>query len=386
MATSTAAVQLEMLTQGSVWKRNTGKLTGKEVKFLFLTNSTLNAKDQLKHPPQVIYVGDDGAIYNRELDDFLGLYDFYNVDSGLEARLEGLFVFNQDLIDDNEDEDDDGGNLDDVEIEGETEEDSEGENKEVTLAQLLAGESAERVQGGFTISNIPNYDRAPITEKQLSAAFCGYTQEPLLSHGLLVHRLVFKQNEIIDAEALDLAFAPNAELNTVESFVVKYRGAIRPVLWTTWLGVYPHLTADGNFLTVMVGTDDLPLVANDNAQANAEQIAGLLEGVDLNLGEDIADNGTIATTAAEGSLYVDHGRINPAYIMETTHDVQVDDPNLQDSVPVDIPVTVQVVNSQTPAQAFVAAVTQQVPAVVAAQVVAVTQTQQQPQSPPHTAL
>jgi len=275
MATNNSAVQLEMLTQGSVWKRNVGKFKGKEVKFLFLTNSNLPAKGQLKHPPQVIYVDEKNAIYNRELDSFLSAYTFYNVDSDLESKLESLFVFNESLIEDDEEEIEyqipegsDQESVEEAQVQpAETETQVQTDIKAKTVAELWLEPAEDAVKGSFIISKVPGYENPPsIDEKQLALAFVGYSQEPLLSHGLLGHRLTFKQTDNITVESIDRAFAPNDHVNTVESFIIQHRDNIQQVLWTTWLGVYPQLTLQGNFLTVLVATDDLPLTANDGQQ------------------------------------------------------------------------------------------------------------------------
>src|SRR5882672_9962843 len=83
---------LSLLTPGAVFLNEKGRT----VKFLMLTNTDLPAKVQVKHPPQVVYADDEGNFYNRDVDNFLEYYKFYNVDPELESRLDNLLVFNAD--------------------------------------------------------------------------------------------------------------------------------------------------------------------------------------------------------------------------------------------------------------------------------------------------
>ncbi|MDN3123370.1 hypothetical protein P0E82_13680, partial [Enterococcus faecalis] len=85
------AENMEFLTPGSVWTRDAD---GSIAKFLWLTNTSLKPKTQIKHPPQVVYVDISGNVLNRTAEDIFQLYSFHSVDGELERRLEALIQFN----------------------------------------------------------------------------------------------------------------------------------------------------------------------------------------------------------------------------------------------------------------------------------------------------
>src|SRR6185437_4225897 len=82
---------LSLLTPGSVWL----KQDGKQVKVLWITNTTLSAKQQAMAPIQIVYSNEDGNVYSRTVESFLKVHQFWNVDPELENKLENLIVFNE---------------------------------------------------------------------------------------------------------------------------------------------------------------------------------------------------------------------------------------------------------------------------------------------------
>lgn len=271
---------LDLLTPGSVWLRKSSKQQGKRAKFLFLTNQNLPAKVQVKHPPQVIYADDDGAVYNRDIDAFFELYQFNIVDPSLETKLEALFTFQEAEYDGDEEEqtDDERGDeagLPQVELGltvGDEEQGIPVTARKRTFAdsvlEELNGEPTEHaldgMQVGFALSSNEDLAVPPLSAQELSAALVIYGQDPILSHNMIQHRLVFKLSERITLDSLFDCFAPKNRLsleedtrfNTVDAFEIVTGNSHDRVIWDTWVGVYPEYSKADRYATVLLGEAD----------------------------------------------------------------------------------------------------------------------------------
>lgn len=278
MATSTS--QLDFLTPGSVWQRLTD---ARIAKFLMLTNTSLKAKTQLKHPPQVVYADADGNMFNRDVDNFLETYKFFNVDASLESKLNALVVFNED---DYEGDEDDGE-------EGDTEDDSDepvellSGSHAPTLADQLADEladtsgyanhsanasHADSLEVGFAFEAEEGLTLSPLTAQQLTDSLAMYSQEPNKEFSATQHRLTFALSDDVTIDALKAAFMPSENASTVEAFQVRTKFGHETVYWTGYVGVYPDFGRAGLYASVLVTTEDNPFKSNDAPEADEEEL------------------------------------------------------------------------------------------------------------------
>jgi hypothetical protein len=268
--------QLEFLTPGSVWTRKDGRTA----KFLFVSNDKLKAKTQLKHPPQIIYSDPDGNVFNRDVDDFLESYSFYNVDDVLERKLESLFVFTEDDYEESDEE------TDGEETAEESDEETDGVDilgigAQSTLADQLADELADSdsdielrssvkkstksgVQVGFAFAEEEGLTDSPLTAQDLTDALVVYSQDPNENYSLTQHRLMFELSDKITLKTLRDAFAPSETASTVDAFEVRTALESTIVYWTSFIGVYPEYSTNGLFASVLVGTDESPVSSSES--------------------------------------------------------------------------------------------------------------------------
>lgn len=292
------------LSKGSVWMRKDGS----QVKFLFLTNTTLSPKTQEDHPQQVIYTDVQGNVFNRDIDAFLKVYQFYNVDGELEQRLNRLIVFNpQDYstLEDDEDAvieitDDDEDSL---MIQAPTPPKSDETLAEQMFRELTAStEEPTHLSVSFAISQNGELRTPKLTAEELSRAIVLYSNSPNEQYDITEHKLLFPLEGNITEESLREVFHPSTEVNTVDYFTVLTKFRRDEIVWDTWIGIVPEYSVNGLYAAVLVGTANKTL---DTAPTPG------VEAVEL--GEVAAP-----TTAPA------HGEFDPATIMAAPQDTSVD--------------------------------------------------------------
>ncbi len=289
----------QFLTPGSVWVRPDTK---RRVKFLFLTNQKLSTKLQLRNPPQVVYVDENGDVYSRSIEAFAGQYEFNHVDGELEKRLEGIFTFDTSDVLSVDDEDDEEIDLDSVPdvIEASTEADDLRHPIEIaasqvddlpesdhltaleeialepapersvpkTLAEEMAhdlltetrahvDENEPHLDVGFLISQ--NSNSPKLSAADLSDAITRYTREPSMIDGNeTLHKLTFKLGGAVTIPALEEVFHPESTTDTVDAFNVVTEFGSELFVYEGYLGVFPEFSRDGLSATVVVATPAEP--------------------------------------------------------------------------------------------------------------------------------
>jgi hypothetical protein len=264
------------LSKGSVWMRKDGS----QVKFLFLTNQALSPKTQEDHPPQVIYTDTEGNVFNRELDAFLKVYQFYNVDGELEKRLTRLIVFNPEdysTIQDDEDQEDPENTVLDIT-------DDESEDSIIptsiapteTLAEQMYREltaSADEdthLQVAFAISQNPEMRNPVLTAEDLAQAIVLYSNSPNEQFDITEHKLLFPLGGRITEESLREVFHPSREVNTVDYFTVLTKYRKDEIVWDSWIGITPEYSVNGLYAAVLVGTANKVLDKEETPGIEAE--------------------------------------------------------------------------------------------------------------------
>lgn len=258
----------DLLTKGSVWTRNEGKTAGDQVKVLWITNTSLSEKAQVKFPPQVVYANEDGNIYNRTVESFASQYSFYNVDPDLESKLDALLVFNEDDYE-MEESDDEGS---------ETEDDSEesvveADTKAKTLAEMLASEDEEQTTEELIASALEQHDDhgeenimmtsvgfvvsqgedCAIDPDVLTNALVAYSQEPNRELTRVIHKLLFRLSDKVTIQTLEQSFISEKEGQAVvDAFAVTGPFYQEVVAWTNLVGVFPEVAQGTAFASVVL--------------------------------------------------------------------------------------------------------------------------------------
>lgn len=296
---------LALLTPGSVFVNKKGRVA----KLLFVTNTSLltTAPEhiQAEHPVQIVYANEDGEVFNRDLDDFIAKYKFYNVDPELEARLDNLLVFSEDdpalevaaeqdltvskhsVVDDvqvndpmwaptqtnkivadaltvGDDEEEDGLSL----LPPQHEEDNS-----IKIATPAANLRVvfNTLSGSLVGSGVP---------AKLSQSLVAYGQEPDITQSLIIHRLTFALDNSLTMEVLQDLFRPREDENdprhTIDVFDVQTAYSSDSIVWTSYIGVFPDYNKGGLYATVMVGTDEVR--AEPTAEAQTQTFDTLYGG------------------------------------------------------------------------------------------------------------
>jgi hypothetical protein len=313
------------LTYGSIWLR----ANGTQAKFLFLTNQSLTAATQIKHPPQVVYADADGNIFNRDVDDFFRIYTFLNVDGDLEKRLESLLVFNASDYSTVVDADDaEQETPDPVADEPEEQEEAEGEPEETLADQLyreLVSEPDEKekekaLQVSFGLSDHAGVATPVLTSADLSQALIMYSREPNANYDLTQHRLTFKLGGKVTLDSLREVFHPSKTVNTVDYFEITTRYGIDVVVWDSWIGIQPEYTVRGLYAAVYVGTTDAPTDTEETPgveavevehQTPAQQATQETNIPDMSFLRDIIQGSGSVTVAPGIMLNVETGGVIP---------------------------------------------------------------------------
>jgi len=245
------------LSKGSVWMRKDGN----QVKFLFLTNQSLSPRMQESHLPQVIYTDAEGNVFNRDVEDFLKLYQFYNVDGELEQRLTRLIVFNPQDYSTIQDDDDV------IEITDDEAEDSiipTAPKSDETLAEqmyreLTASTEETHLSVSFALSQNEDMRTPVLTAEDLSREVVLYSNEPNENFDITIHKLLFPLVGKITEESLREVFHPSTEVNTVDYFTVLTKFRRDEIVWDSWIGIVPEFSVNGLYAAVLVGTENKTL-------------------------------------------------------------------------------------------------------------------------------
>ena len=250
------------LSKGSQWMRRDGS----QVKFLFLTNTSLSPRTQEKHPPRVIYADVNGDVYDRTVAEFLKIYQFYNVDGELEQRLNRLIVFNPEdyatIQDDDEviqitDSDEDDEDTDSIIPEAPKADETLAEQM---LRELTASAGEEtHLSVTFAVSRHEGLRQPKLTAEDLAQAVVLYSNEPNDHFNITEHKLLFPLGGPITEESLREIFHPSTEVNTVDYFTVTTKYRRDEIVWSSWIGIVPEYSVNGLYAAVLVGTDNVTL-------------------------------------------------------------------------------------------------------------------------------
>lgn len=277
----------ELLTQGSVWTKNAGAKAGKQSKVLWLTNQTLSDKAKVKHPMQVVYVDEEGAVYNRTPEEFFEQYSFYNIDPDLETRLESLLPFNEDDYED--EEGDEEVSLDDSDDAGDEPEQTAEEVMASTLSTARKSLPPNQTLADYLISEDEGSDNphigssfeealqemgdegvndteivfilsqgteAEVTPASLSNNLIAYAQEPNSDMSMIRHRLLFRLSSELTIQTLQQSFYPDDEQKSaVDAFTINGPFYNEVIAWTDYLGVFPEFAHGAAYASVLLGVD-----------------------------------------------------------------------------------------------------------------------------------
>ena len=336
------------LTYGSIWLR----ANGTQAKFLFLTNQSLTAATQIKHPPQVVYADAEGNIFNRDVDDFFRIYTFLNVDGDLEKRLEALLVFNAEdysTVVDAEDETPPSTPADTVSIDEPEEQEEAEDQPEETLADQLyrelvslpeEKEKEKALQVTFALSAHAGAATPVLTPEDLSQALMMYSREPNANYDLTQHRLTFKLGGKVTLDSLREVFHPSKTVNTVDYFEITTRYGIDVVVWDSWIGIQPEYTVRGLYAAVYVGTTDAPTDTEETPGVEAVPVEHQPQAQQTNIPDmsflkDIIQGSGSVTVAPGIMLNVETGGVIPTQPQPTYADEPA--PNVNEPVTQFIP-------------------------------------------------
>jgi len=286
---------LSLLTPGSVWL----KQDGKQVKVLWITNTTLSAKQQAMAPIQIVYSNEDGNVYSRTVESFLKVHQFWNVDPELENKLENLIVFNEedyegegdalDPEDQDDDEEEEGSiTLTPISTEQVVAQELKVEEtnplKTKTLADFLSDDSD--VFGRESEPEVIQFImteglEAALTSDELQAALVSCSQEPNDGMNMTKHKLTFQLQNRVTLQALKDVFIPDDDRAIVEAWTINSGTYQDAVAWDAYIGVFPEIVYGHMYGSVIVTTDKSPLISEEEAQAHihnpAEDFASGIE-------------------------------------------------------------------------------------------------------------
>lgn len=343
----TLQLNLELLTQGSTWVRKNGT----EAHVLFVTNTTVPEHQQANNPVMVVYANDEGNIYSRTLESFFKFYTFYNVNAALESRLENLFVFSEEAA---------LATPDDTEVENIADQasaqalekaeedakafdlvlDTEEKSNKGVIASWLAENDTDKptndTAGQWRTTFVMSEGKPVLTPEQLGYALVSYSQDPNKNFDMTQHRLLFSLSPQVTLDALQQTFLPQEGYSGVDAFEVSTPYFTQFIAWTDFIGVFPEVVAGIAYATVIVGTHDIHVVADEAAEsvesagllvdANAEQVP-----VDLELDPVTQEVVDTLMTIEQGTPPVIEGIVLPGA-----------DPDVSELPPQFQPVTLQV--------------------------------------------
>jgi hypothetical protein len=259
-------MDLEMLTPGSVWTRKDGK----QARYLFTTNTTVPATHSHIYPSVAVFADENDDYFSVPVEDFIARRTFYNVDPGLEARLNNLLAFDADstsedfdLLNDADESlvvsDDDsftatvGDGVTDI-VADESNEVSAAQqpDPDASLNPALNMFPVEYSSEGSALPEIiPGYILASHTQ--------GYQQQPLMTETgftKIVHTLFIKATKEITHDKLYACFSPtHLERNAVFTFKVSTADGLLDVDWDAMIGVFPYVFMNEQVFQVMFLSD-----------------------------------------------------------------------------------------------------------------------------------
>jgi hypothetical protein len=297
---------LEFLTQGSVWVKEDGK----QAKVLWITNTTLSERQQQANPAHIVYVNEENNVYSRTLESFFKIYQFYNIDPELESRLQELLVFSEDDYegegDDSDDEDGDEtagdeplllplGTADGIisenlaaQITAEalklTQEDTskltkpladylaeEDHDIDVDIGEMVDGRSGIDEEEGAVTFTMSQGEAPAHSPEELQAALVSYVQEPNKQLNLTQHKLTFLLGNGVTIPSLKDTFVPDDMRSIVDTFMVNGMHHSEVIEWTDYIGTYPEIVYGREFASVILATENSPLISEEEAQAHIHQ-------------------------------------------------------------------------------------------------------------------
>lgn len=305
----------DFLTPGSTWRNPAGR----EVWFLTLTNQSLSAARQVKHPPRVIYFDSKGNVYDRTVDDFFAQYQFHNVDGSVETAIERVFAFREPVIEyaPAHAPEVEQFALPPVEIPELTTEQvpAEAPIRIEGVARVTAPSLAEQelqrlsTEGApaFSVKNTRIEFEIPqdlAGERELLETACiGYSEQLVLSHGIQQHTLTFVEYDGLTAERLTEIFFSGS--TTIDSFAYRVGSEIRPVVTNGWIGVTRGVLGDLPLLYVSMTSggqqaDESGLSAEEDEELRALLVERLSETPLETLDQDAQDLAQADAARAEG--------------------------------------------------------------------------------------
>ena len=230
--------QLEFLLPGHIWRRvDTGQLST----VLTVTNTYLNAEQQKKFPPQVVYVDAAGRHTSVEIARFLKGRVFESVNPDIEKRVEQLL---------------------------EPLEQPEAVSSETPVptpepqAEAAPVKTAPGVEISFESSS--NQQMPELPAQELIDAFLQYEQDPDLLNGVIRHKLLFSLANLTLDQIRNAFGSPGAVYGT---FRVKNDLADLNIEWEEFQGAYPVIDAQGTYASLVFLTPAQTRIVDPSAVA-----------------------------------------------------------------------------------------------------------------------
>lgn len=301
--------QTDFLTPGSEWARKDDQT---RVWFLMLTNQTIPAKHQKDHPAQVIYADAEGNIFNRGLNNFFLTFQFVSVDGTLEAKLDNLFGFSEAAV---EAADDSVLEVNDV------------ADLEVASVPALHNSVMSEFSFGAQDNQVPlviykptSSEVAPyISPEILSRATIGYSlelakydssSEKQSSVQEMLHRITFELSEDLTLLDIQRAFDSGAQgYSLVNPFVISTNEELD---WIMCYGVYPKLSRDGQYATLIISSEenfDVSVDKDDAQVAATNAIASVMENPVIAVSEDATSETEVVAEVSVENVGVEAGQL-----------------------------------------------------------------------------
>lgn len=225
----------ELLTSGSNWFN---PKTEKLVTVLFTTNQNVNAKFAEHNPPQVVFLTASNAVVSVEVEKFLAVHEFYNIQPEVEQIIESLLSGVPLELDEDEE---------DADADADADEDDNAESR-VYNAKL-----SKPVDIKFHTVEGDNRQPPLMTNDLLLSVLTEVSAEPIVVHkdfGLFSagtkYNLVFLNAEPALKDLLVDAFDPSSASQNYAGFTLNNQ----TVQIDTFLGVTDLVTRSGSMLIV----------------------------------------------------------------------------------------------------------------------------------------
>ncbi|QRE00074.1 hypothetical protein [Burkholderia phage BCSR5] len=254
MSNAVSPIDLEFLTQGSVWKTDKGS----EHTVLMTVNEAVPKSRQGEYPISVIYADQQGNVFCVPRAKFLAKRKFHNVDPDVEIAVTELFEA----------------------LPGEEEESEMVVQNNVPLDQhpimqaAKASVAEQESEGGVAV--VPRTEglvttfgtaapqgqviKPPVIDANLlSSAVAGYAQMPDVKSGRLMHEFSIELKEGLTLEDIYKSFSssnPEQDYYSVV-YIGTHKGVEITVDWDYLVGVYPNFYANTStrYATLVLATD-----------------------------------------------------------------------------------------------------------------------------------